>query len=95
MKIITGKNILIYLSSSRGNHRDCKTLKIGMKKISRKNLVLLAAGALLMSMTLILKHYFTINDFLDGLLKGVGIGLMIYSLILVSREQRNRTTECK
>ena len=66
-----------------------------MKKISRKNLSLLTIGALLISLTLILKHYFAVNDFLDGLLKGGGIGLMIYSLILVSREQRNRTTECK
>lgn len=63
-----------------------------MKKIKRKNLLLLTIGALLMSMTLILKQYFAINDFWDGILKGVGIGLMLYSIILVSREQRNKAT---
>ena len=63
-----------------------------MKKIKRKNLLLLTIGALVMSMTLILKQYFAINDFLDGIFKGVGIGLMLYSIILVSREQRNKAT---
>jgi hypothetical protein len=50
--------------------------------MSRKYLRLLAVGALIMSMSFILKHYNTLTDTTDGLLKGFAIGLMILSLIL-------------
>ncbi|WP_281323041.1 hypothetical protein [Flavobacterium aestivum] len=63
-----------------------------MKKNNRKSLVILAIGALLLSATFVLRHYFAINDFSDGILKGIGIGLMIYSLIL-PRNQRCKTSQ--
>lgn len=63
-----------------------------MKKINRKSLLLLAIGALLISFTFILKHYFPIEDFWQGAIIGVGIGLMIYSIILASRENGNNVT---
>ena len=53
-----------------------------MKHASSKSLVLLIIGALLMSLTLILKHYIAVTDIIDGFLKGVGLGLMILSLVL-------------
>jgi hypothetical protein len=62
-----------------------------MKKINRKSLIILAIGVFLLSATFVLRHYFTINDFSDGILKGIGIGLMIYSLIL-PRNQRSKTS---
>jgi hypothetical protein len=59
-----------------------------MKRINGKYLVLLTAGALLMSVSLILKHYFTITDAADGFLKGMGLGLMILALILTTKKKK-------
>jgi len=44
--------------------------------------LLLPLGLLLMSCTYILSHFIVVPDALDGFLKGVGIGLMILSLVL-------------
>jgi hypothetical protein len=59
-----------------------------MKRIERKYLVLLAIGTLLMSSTLILKHYITVTDAVDGFLKGMGLGLMIMSVILAAKKKK-------
>lgn len=61
-----------------------------MKHASSKSLVLLIIGALLMSLTLILKHYIAVTDIIDGFLKGVGLGFMILSLVL----RFKKTTNC-
>lgn len=62
-----------------------------MKCINRKHLALLVAGAFLMSLSLILKHYIVLTDTIDGLIKGLALGLMVLSLILTSRERRQKT----
>lgn len=55
----------------------------------RKHLIILTIGTLWLSLPLILKHYFIVPDFQVGLMKGIGIGLMLVSLIKVSKDQRN------
>ncbi len=42
---------------------------------------MLLVGLLLISASLILSHFVTMPDFVDGALKGVGIGIIFLSLI--------------
>ena len=49
-------------------------------------MILLAMGALVISLSFILKHYVTLSDAADGFLKGAGIGLMIVGLILTAKQ---------
>jgi len=42
---------------------------------------MLPAGLLLISASLILRHFVTMPDFADGIFKGVGIGFIFLSLI--------------
>jgi hypothetical protein len=53
-----------------------------------KNLVLLIIGVLLMSLSFILKHYIALTDLIDGLIKGVALGLMIVSLVFTSKQRK-------
>ncbi len=38
-------------------------------------------GLLLLSASFFIKHFIAIADFADGLLKGIGIGMILFSLI--------------
>jgi len=50
-----------------------------MKNQNLKRL-LLPIGLLLISASFIIKHFMDVPDFIDGFLKGVGIGLLILAL---------------
>lgn len=41
----------------------------------------------------VLHRYFATSDLIDGLLKGVGVGLMIGSLVLMSRKRKCASEE--
>lgn len=58
-----------------------------MKRTDKRYLVLVALGALVMSLSFILKHYLVVGDAADGFLKGFSIGLMILSLILMAAKR--------
>ena len=45
-------------------------------------LLLLPVGMLFMSATLIISHFIKLTDFAQGCLNGVGLGIMLLSLIL-------------
>ncbi len=59
-----------------------------MKRIDRKSLILLVAGAIVMSLSLIVKHYIPVTDTTDGLIKGIGLGLIVLSLIFISMKKK-------
>ncbi len=42
---------------------------------------MLPVGLLLLAASFILKHFFILPDFVDGFLKGIGIGIIFISLI--------------
>ena len=50
---------------------------------------LLVVGALLMSAPYILKRYMLLGDTVDGVLRGIGIGLLVVALIVVVRQGRS------
>jgi hypothetical protein len=52
------------------------------KQNSKTIFLLLPIGLLLMSSTFVIQHFSKVSDFTDGLLKGVGIGLMLLALLL-------------
>jgi hypothetical protein len=54
--------------------------------MSKKSLLLLILGTLIMSLSFILKHYMMLTDLTDGLLKGFAIGLLIVSLLLIPKQ---------
>jgi uncharacterized protein YybS (DUF2232 family) len=56
-----------------------------MQRLENKHLALLFAGTVLMSMSFILKHYFALSDSLDGFVKGIAIGLLLLTLLLIVR----------
>ncbi|HMW40465.1 MAG: hypothetical protein K1X68_03815 [Saprospiraceae bacterium] len=58
-----------------------------MQKIKQKHLVLLAIGTFLSGSSIIIRHYVEVSDFTDGMLKGIGIGVMIYSIYRISRDK--------
>ncbi len=54
-----------------------------MKKINkRKTLTILSIGLLLIAFSQIVSHFITLNDVIKGFLMGIGIGLLITSLII-------------
>jgi hypothetical protein len=61
-----------------------------MIQMSKTYLILLAIGALTLSSSFIFKQYLTLSDATDGFLKGLAIGLMILSLILLSKQAKNK-----
>jgi hypothetical protein len=50
-----------------------------MKKPSF-NKILLPIGLLLISLTFVVDHFIKLGDFTDGVLKGLGIGIILVSL---------------
>ncbi len=52
---------------------------------------LLFVGTLFMSATLVVRHYTPVTDFIDGILKGIGVGLMILALIK-QKKMKSRET---
>lgn len=57
-----------------------------MMKI-RRELVFVCLGMVLISLGLILKHFFDVSDLLYGLINGVSIGIMIFSIAFRSRRK--------
>lgn len=54
-----------------------------MKKINkRKTLTILSIGLLLIAFSQIVSHFIILNDVIKGFLMGIGIGLLITSLII-------------
>ncbi|MFN8278697.1 MAG: hypothetical protein U0V49_00285 [Saprospiraceae bacterium] len=60
-----------------------------MQKINRKHLVLLAIGTFISGSSIIIRHYVEVSDFTDGMLKGIGIGVMIYSIYHIARDKQS------
>ncbi len=50
-------------------------------KLSRTQSLLLVTGLLMNTATQIITHYYTLPDFVSGLLSGAGIGVMLLSLL--------------
>ena len=61
------------------NNRQTINAKKEMEK--RKSLQLIVIGLIIISASQIIGHYLTIPDLVSGILMGVGIGLMIFSLL--------------
>lgn len=59
-----------------------------MQRIERKHIALFLAGTAFVSASFILRHYFPLSDSADGFLKGMGIGFLILTLLLISRHQK-------
>lgn len=57
-----------------------------MKRLNVQSIVLLVAGMSVMGISFVLANYFSVNDFTNGLLKGVGIGFALLSLIIRIRK---------
>ena len=54
-----------------------------MKKINkRKTLTILSIGLFLIAFSQIVSHFIILNDVIKGFLMGIGIGLLITSLII-------------
>lgn len=47
---------------------------------NRKNLMILAIGLFILAGSTILRRFIPMNDFADGCIKGVGIGIMLLSI---------------
>lgn len=56
-----------------------------MQRMENKHLAFLFVGMILMGMSFVLKHYFSLSDSLDGFVKGVAIGVLILTLIVIAR----------
>ncbi|ASU33513.1 hypothetical protein MuYL_1615 [Mucilaginibacter xinganensis] len=50
---------------------------------------IVAIGLLLLSASLVLKHYFVLPDFADGFLKGTGIGVLLLALVKKQRVKQS------
>jgi len=61
----------------------------------RKPLLLLVLGAVTLSLSFIVKQYFPLTDAADGFIKGLALGLMILSIILLSKQVRLKRTSKK
>lgn len=59
----------------------------------KKHQYILALGSLMVASTLILRHYHWASDDLQGFITGLGVGLMIASLI-VKRKQLRTASNC-
>ncbi len=55
---------------------------------TRKFYILISIGLLVTNSDFILQHFITMTDLWIGVLKGIGIGVMILGLILMSRHKR-------
>ena len=61
---------------------------VKMEPNKKKPLYLLALGALIMSAPFILQQFMVLDDGANGLIRGVGIGLMVVSLIFSAKQRR-------
>ncbi|MEQ8424145.1 MAG: hypothetical protein RIA63_05505 [Cyclobacteriaceae bacterium] len=59
-----------------------------MNGLTKKQIGLFIAGILTSNVTFFIRHFLDVNDFVDGVLKGIGIGLMILVLVRVSRQKK-------
>jgi hypothetical protein len=59
-----------------------------MKQLNKTNVALLVAGLLLLNSGFIIKRYMSVSDATDGFIKGLSIGLLILSLIVLIRQKR-------
>ncbi|NCD69378.1 hypothetical protein [Mucilaginibacter agri] len=49
---------------------------------------LIPIGLLIISASFVVKHFAAVPDFADGFLKGIGIGILVLSLIFLSRSKQ-------
>lgn len=54
----------------------------------KKPLYLLALGALIMSVPFILQQFMVIGDIANGVIRGVGIGLMVVALLFSVKQRK-------
>lgn len=59
-----------------------------MKRIDRKQQLLLSLGLFVISSSFILKHFINLSDAENGFIIGVGIGLEIVSLIYYRKKRK-------
>ena len=59
-------------------------------KTTKKYYRLFALGLLILNFDFIIKHFATISDGWIGTIKGFGLGIMIGSMILISKYKKNQ-----
>ncbi len=59
-------------------------------KMNRKDSIKLAIGLLVLNSDFVLNHFFMLNDFYTGLLKGIGITIIFTVLIVYGKHKRLR-----
>lgn len=61
-----------------------------MKPLNKKSLAFLIVGILLMSASFIIKRYVVLSDGIDGLIKGVSIGLLLVSVLSIAKQKKHQ-----
>lgn len=82
----TGKKT-VRRSMDRFNQQPMK-----LQQLNKTNLTLLILGILVLSSSFVVKRYTLLSDAGDGFLKGISIGLLVQSVILIF-QQRKRQAE--
>jgi len=62
-----------------------------MGNTQKNALALLVAGAMTLGLSFVIKRYTYFPDFNDGLFKGISIGLLLLSVILLSKKRKTQT----
>lgn len=58
-----------------------------MKRSNKNYIVLVILGVLFMSLSFIFQHYAYIPDIVDGILKGISIGLLLLGVVFLYKEK--------
>ncbi|WP_420571993.1 hypothetical protein [Kordia sp.] len=53
-----------------------------------KGILLIVLGILFISVSQVISHYIKVSDFISGLCKGVGIGILIITILRFIRPKR-------
>ncbi|WP_423148364.1 hypothetical protein [Rubrolithibacter danxiaensis] len=61
-----------------------------MKPLNKTSLTLLILGTSVLASSFVIKHYLVLSDGTDGFIKGISIGLLIVSLIRLSKQRRQQ-----
>ena len=62
-----------------------------MKRLNKKSIALLIVGTFLLSLSFVIKRYLLLSDGIDGFIKGISIGLLILSLVGLSKQRKQQT----
>lgn len=57
-----------------------------MKRSNKTYIFLVIFGILLMNLSFIFQYYIQIPDIVDGILKGISVGLLLLGIIFLSKE---------